>query len=289
MRHRTWRRMLGWVAALGVVAVVAACTTDAGTQDGPVILATTTSTYDSGLLDELVPAFEEETGHRLDVIAVGSGQAIELGRRGEADVVLAHSPEAEQELVDLGVTGERALVMYNDFVVLGPVDDPAQVAAATSMAEVMERLATGAAEFVSRGDDSGTHALELALWDAAGIDPSGAWYRESGQGMGATLQIAAEAEAYTLTDRGTWLATELQEGLAILFEDDPALFNLYHVIPITRAAGERVQQDGGQAFAEWIVDEEVQELIGLFGIELHGQALFVPAAGQDADDLRGED
>jgi tungstate transport system substrate-binding protein len=282
------RWTVGRLACLvAMVALAGACTADGQAGDGPVILATTTSTYDSGLLDELVPLFEEETGLRLDVIAVGSGQAIELGRRGEADVVLAHSPEAERELVATGVTGDRVLVMYNDFVVLGPVDDPAAVGAAASITEVMQRLATGEAEFISRGDDSGTHALELALWGQAGIEPSGSWYRETGQGMGATLQVAAEAEAYTLSDRGTWLATELQAGLTILYEDDPALFNLYHVIPITDAAGERVREDGGQAFAEWIVEDEVQERIGAFGIDLYGQPLFVPAAGRDADELRG--
>lgn len=282
--RRTVRRLAGLVA---MVALAGACTSDDPAGDGPVILATTTSTYDSGLLDELVPLFEEETGFRLDVIAVGSGQAIELGRRGEADVVLAHSPEAEQELVATGVTGDRVLVMYNDFVVLGPVDDPAEVGAATSITEVMQGLATGVAEFISRGDDSGTHALELALWEQAGIAPSGSWYRETGQGMGATLQVAAEAETYTLSDRGTWLATELQEGLDIVYEDDPALFNLYHVIPITDAAGERVREDGGQAFAEWIVEDAIQERIGAFGIDLYGQRLFVPAAGRDVGELRG--
>lgn len=281
-RRTAWRM---WCVALAALAV--ACTADEKADDGPVMLATTTSTYDSGLLDELVPLFEQETGLRLNVIAVGSGQAIELGRRGEADVVLVHSPEAEQELVDTGVTGDRALVMYNDFVVLGPIEDPAQVGAATTIAEVMQRLANGGEEFISRGDDSGTHALELALWERAGLEPSGGWYREAGQGMGATLQITAEAEAYTLSDRGTWLATRLQEGLTILYEDHPSLFNIYHVIPIRTAAGERVDQEGGQAFAEWIVDDEAQRVIGAFGMDRHGQALFVPAAGRDADELRG--
>lgn len=284
MGRRTARRMLGGVA---LVALSVACAADGEADDGPVILATTTSTYDSGLLDELVPMFEEETGFRLDVIAVGSGQAIELGRRGEADVVLAHSPEAERELLDTGATGDRALVMYNDFVVLGPVDDPSQVGEAAAITEVMQRLATGGTEFISRGDDSGTHTLELDLWEQAGTEPTGSWYRDAGQGMAATLQIAAEAEAYTLSDRGTWLATQLQEGLTIVYEDDPALFNLYHVIPITSAAGERVNQDGGEAFAEWIVDDDIQSSIGVFGTDHYGQALFVPAAGRDADELRG--
>lgn len=284
MGRRAVRGILGSVA---LVTLAVGCAVDEEADAGPVILATTTSTDDSGLLDELVPVFEEETGFRLDVIAVGSGQAIELGRRGEADVVLAHSPEAERQLVASGVTGDRELVMYNDFVVLGPVADPAAVRSATSTTEVMQRLASGEAEFISRGDDSGTHALELALWDQAGIEPSGTWYREAGQGMGATLQITAEAEAYTLSDRGTWLATELQDGLAILYEDDPALFNLYHVIPITEAAGDRINEDGGQAFADWIVADDIQSSIGTFGTDVYGQALFVPAAGRDAGELRG--
>lgn len=277
-------RLLGSVA---VVALAVACTPADGTDAGPVILATTTSTDDSGLLDVLVPRFEQETGLRLDVIAVGSGQAIELGRRGEADVVLAHSPEAERQLVATGVTGDRQLVMYNDVVVLGPGDDPSQVGPATALTEVMRGVATGDAGFISRGDDSGTHALELSLWEQAGIEPSGQGYREAGQGMGATLQVAAEAEAYTLSDRGTWLATELQHGLAILYEGDPALFNLYHVIPITDAAGDRVNEDGGQAFADWIVADDIQASIGRFGMDAYGQALFVPAAGRDAGDLQG--
>ncbi len=251
---------------------------------GTLLLATTTSTYDSGLLDELTPAFEAATGYGVDVIAVGSGQAIELGRRGEADVVLAHSPDAELELVESGVTGARELVMYNDFVLLGPDDDPAEVAAAASAAEAMQRL-EGDPGFVSRGDDSGTHALELTLWDEAGIDPAGAWYRETGQGMSATLQVAAEARQYTLSDRGTYLATELQEGLEILFEDDPALLNLYHVIPITDEAGDRVQAEAGEAFATWIRDDEAQEMIAGFGVEEFGQPLFVPVADRDADEL----
>lgn len=283
-------------AALGItLIVIAGCaggaSDEAGADDDadpstPVILATTTSTYDSGLLDDLVPDFEAEFGYRLDVIAVGSGQAIELGRRGEADVVLAHSPAAERELVDSGVTGERELVMYNDFVLLGPTDDPSDAASAISAADALARVSDGPG-FVSRGDDSGTHALELSLWDEAGITPSGDWYRESGQGMSATLQIAAEEELYTLSDRGTFLATELQEGLSIVYEDDPLLLNLYHVIPITTAAGDRVQEAGGQAFADWIQTPEIQERIGAFGIDQFGDQLFVPVAGQDVSELTG--
>lgn len=284
MARRTPWPMLAWVVVVGAAV---ACTSRTSEADhGPVILATTTSTYDSGLVDELAPVFEEATGFRLDVIAVGSGQAIELGRRGEADVVLAHSPEAEQGLIGTGVTGAREPVMYNDFVVLGPASDPAEVAEATSTSEVMGQLAEDGAEFVSRGDGSGTHALELALWERAGSDPEGDGYRASGQGMGATLQIAADAEAYTLADRATFLATELQEGLEILYEDDPELFNVYHVIPITDAAGERVNQEAGKAFADWIVGDTAQGLIGGFGVDTYGRALFVPAAGRDADELR---
>ena len=252
-----------------------------------VILATTTSTQDSGLLDMLVPAFEAETGHRVKTIAVGSGQAIELGRRGEADVVLAHSPAAEQELVASGVTGERLLVMHNDFVIIGPASDPAGVAKARSLAQAMRAIASGAAPFISRGDQSGTHTLELKLWQRAGITPGGRWYQESGQGMGATIQLTAEKRAYTIADRGTYLATRTQagSGLKVLFEGDPALLNVYHVIPITQAAGARVNADGGLAFANWIAGKRSQGMIADFGVATYGRALFVPDAGKREADL----
>lgn len=256
-------------------------------RGGAVILATTTSTQDSGLLDVLVPAFEHATGQRVKIIAVGSGQAIELGRRGEADVVLAHSPAAERQLVASKVTGDRLLVMHNDFIVIGPAGDPARVAKAKGVVQAMRAIATGAAPFISRGDQSGTNALELQLWKRARVTPSGGWYQQSGQGMGATIQIAAQKRAYTISDRGTYLATRTQagSGLQIVFEGDPALRNVYHVIPITKAAGARVNADGGLAFATWLVGEQAQGIVAQFGVAKFGRPLFVPDAGKREADL----
>jgi tungstate transport system substrate-binding protein len=259
---------------------LATCACGGQEQQEDVILATTTSTQDSGLLDALVPAFQEETGYAVKTVAVGSGEAIELGGRGEADVVLAHAPSSEEELVATGKAGERLLVMHNDFVVVGPADDPAGVGEAATAVEAMEAIAGAEAPFVSRGDDSGTHQLELQLWEEAGIQPAGDWYQESGQGMGQTIQIASEQGAYTIADRGTYLATEDGNDLEVLFEGDPALLNVYHVIPITKAAGERVNEEGGAAFAKWLVSPEVQDLIADFGVAEFGRPLFVPDAGK---------
>jgi tungstate transport system substrate-binding protein len=231
------------------------------------------------------PAFQEETGYAVKTVAVGSGEAIELGGRGEADVVLAHAPSSEEELVATGKAGERLLVMHNDFVVVGPADDPAGVGEAATAVEAMEAIAGAEAPFVSRGDDSGTHQLELQLWEEAGIQPAGDWYQESGQGMGQTIQIASEQGAYTIADRGTYLATEDGNDLEVLFEGDPALLNVYHVIPITKAAGERVNEEGGASFAEWLVSPEAQELISDFGVAEFGRPLFVPDAGKSEADV----
>ena len=220
-----------------------------GAQAGPaaersIILATTTSTQDSGLLDGLLPAFAAETGWEVKPIAVGSGQAIEMGRRGEADVLLVHSPAAEEELVAEGTAGRRLLVMHNDFVLLGPEADPSGVRGAP-IDEAMRRIAGSGAVFVSRGDDSGTHARENSLWEQAGVTPGGDWYQQTGQGMGATLRVAAEKAGYTLADRGTYLSQP--DGLAVLMEGDPGLLNVYHVIEMTTRAGERVQPDAAAA------------------------------------------
>ena len=241
------------------------------------ILATTTSTQDSGLLDELLPAFTTETGWQVKTVAVGSGQAIELGRRGEADVLLVHSPKAEQEFVAEGTAGERRLVMHNDFVLLGPEADPAGVRGLPAT-EAMTRVADTGASFVSRGDDSGTHAREKTLWEKAGIAPEGPWYQETGQGMGATLRVAAEKSGYTLADRATYLSQP--DGLALLSEGDPGLLNVYHVIELTDRAGDRVQPEASAAFAGWIVGPQAQEMIGEFGRAEFGQPLFVPDAGK---------
>ncbi len=242
-----------------------------------IILATTTSTQDSGLLDDLLPAFAAETGWEVKPIAVGSGQAIEMGRRGEADVLLVHSPVAEEALVAEGTAGRRLLVMHNDFVLLGPEADPAGVRGA-AVDEAMRRIAGSGAVFVSRGDDSGTHAREKSLWEQAGVAPGGDWYQQTGQGMGATLRVAAEKAGYTLADRGTYLSQT--DGLAVLVERDPGLLNVYHVIEMTTRAGERVQPEGAAAFADWLTGADTQQRIGEFGRAEYGQPLFVPDAGK---------
>ena len=272
MHYRLRQRVLGALLAVAI----AGCG-DEG--DDSVILATTTSTQDSGLLDELIPRFERESGLEVKTIAVGSGEAIELGARGEADVVLAHSPAAEQELMTAGKGGGRRTVMHNDYVVVGPPGDPAGVRGVEA-ARALARVAEAKAPFVSRGDESGTHAFELGLWEDAGVDPGGGWYQESGQGMGATLQIANDKNAYTISDRGTYLATESARDLEVLVEGGAELLNVYHVIDIAEDAGERVNAEGGQALADWLVAPAAQNAIKTFGVEEFGEPLFVPDAGK---------
>lgn len=246
-------------------------------QKGSIILATTTSTQDSGLLDELVPAFTRAEGYQVKTIAVGSGQAIELGGRGEADVVLAHSPDAEKALLADGKASARLVVMHNDFIVVGPADDPAKIKG-LAPTEAFAAIAKSKSPFISRGDESGTNTFELKLWKQAGIEPKGSWYQRSGQGMGQTLGIAAEKDAYTLADRGTYLTQP--RGLKILVEGDPTLLNVYHVMPIASSAGPRVNAAGGKAFADWIVSPPAQKLIGAFGVKKYGEPLFTPDAGK---------
>jgi tungstate transport system substrate-binding protein len=262
-----------------VLLALAACGSPAvgPSAERSLILATTTSTQDSGLLDDLLPAFTGATGWAVKPVAVGSGQAIEMGRRGEADVLLVHSPAAEEEYVAEGTAGRRLLVMHNDFVLLGPDADPAG-ARGVPVGEALRRIAAAGAVFVSRGDDSGTHARERSLWEKAGVTPGPPWYQETGQGMGATLRVAAEKAGYTLSDRGTYLSQP--DGIALLAEGDPGLLNVYHVIEVTERAGERVQPDGAAAFADWITGPDAQRRIGEFGREEYGQPLFVPDAGK---------
>jgi tungstate transport system substrate-binding protein len=255
--------------------------------DRAVILATTTSTQDSGLLDLLVPRFERESGRQVKTVAVGSGEAIELGTRGEADVLLVHSPDDEKELMASGKAGERRLVMHNDFVIVGPPDDPAGIRGMSSTA-ALDRIAEEEAPFISRGDDSGTHSLELELWGAAGVEPGGSWYQETGQGMGATLRITNQKRAYTVSDRGTYLSTGASTGLAVLVEGEPRLLNIYHVIDIDPGAGPRVNAAGGRALAQWIVSRPAQRMIGSFGRAEFGRPLFVPDAGKIEEEGRAE-
>ena len=244
------------------------------------IMATTTSTRDTGLLDRLVPAFEKDSSCTVKTVAVGSGQALDLGARGQADVLLVHSPAAEQAFVAEGTAGQRRLVMHNDFVLVGPANDPAKVRGLDSTRAVAQ-IASAQALFVSRGDDSGTDAREKDLWEQAGITPAGSWYQATGQGMGATLRVASEKAGYTLSDRATYLAQRDTLALDVLSEGDPGLLNVYHVIEMTTKAGERVQPDGAQAFADWIVSPPAQQQIGSFGQAEFGQPLFIPDAGKD--------
>lgn len=265
--------------------LLAAVLTCVGLQAGPpatkaVILATTTSTQDSGLLDELLPRFEKQTGYQVKTIAVGSGQAIAMGRRGEADVLLVHSPEAEQALMAEGSGVNRRLVMHNDFILLGPLGDPAGVRRKPA-AQAFQAIAAGPALFISRGDNSGTHALEKKVWATAGLKPEGqTWYQQTGLGMGQTLAVAAEKRAYTLSDRGTYLALRKKLGLEILGEGDAALLNVYHVIEVNPARHPKVNGPGARAFADFLVSKDVQTLIKDFGIGAFGSPLFFPDAGK---------
>ena len=243
-----------------------------------IILATTTSTQDSGLLDELIPLFEKQTGYVVKTIAVGSGQAIAMGKRGEADVLLVHSPEAEKALVADGAGIHRRIVMHNDFVLVGPAADPAGLAKRTA-AEAFQRIAGSKSLFLSRGDNSGTHAQELKIWKLAGLAPEGQpWYQQTGQGMGQTLAIAAEKKAYTLSDRGTYLALQKKLGLPILHEGDPSLRNVYHVIEVNPTRFPKVNATGSRAFADFLVSKAIQERIKEFGIAIYGSPLFFPDA-----------
>jgi tungstate transport system substrate-binding protein len=282
------------VLIASVTALVAGCgaSSPAGSSSGSaaakgsLILATTTSTQDSGLLDDLLPVFTKDTGWTVKTLAVGSGQALELGRRGEADVLLVHSPAAETKFMAEGQAGQRRLVMHNDFVIVGPADDPAGIKGMDSV-DAMKKIAAARAVFVSRGDDSGTNAKEKDIWAKAGITPKGAWYQSTGQGMGATLRVADQKAGYTLSDRATYLAQRDTLRLQILSEGDPSLLNVYHVIEMTTKAGRRVRPDAAKAFADWIVSAATQQRIGEFGKAKFGQPLFTPDAGKDEASLGG--
>lgn len=248
---------------------------------GELILATTTSFQDSGLLDVLTEKFEEDTGYDLTAVAVGSGQAIEQASRGDADIVFAHSPAAEKRMVDEGNGIERALVMHNDFVFVGPASDPAGLRDSTGTNDAMAALAEGSASFISRGDESGTHTFELNLWKGASIDPAGqSWYEESGQGMGATLQLANQRNAYTLSDRGTFLAQRENLDLEIIYDGPPELLNYYHVIVVNPEKHGDVNIEAARAFAAFLVSDEVQAIIEEFGVDEYGEPLFFPDAGK---------
>jgi tungstate transport system substrate-binding protein len=246
-----------------------------------IILATTTSTQDSGLLDVLIPAFEKDSGYIVKTISVGSGQALKMGEKGEADVLLVHSPDAENKLVEQGLAVNRRLVMHNDFVIVGPPSDPAGIKGIKSAGEAFKKIAEATAPFFSRGDNSGTHVLETKLWKAAGLNPEGRkWYQQTGLGMGQTLNVSAEKKAYTIADRGTYLSLKKTLGLNILVEGDALLLNIYHVMEVNAAKWPKVNSAGGKAFADFMVSKKAQNIIKTFGVEKFGSALFFPDAGR---------
>ncbi len=273
------------IAALAIafLTLVAANTSSRAQQPKvkDLILATTTSTMDTGLLDLLVPIFEKQTGYRVKTIAVGTGQALAMGEKGEADVLLVHAPQAEKKLVDSGVALDYRLVMHNDFVIAGPAQDPAKIKGKNPV-DALKSIFESGAVFVSRGDDSGTNKAELALWKIAGLDPKGAkWYLESGQGMGATLLMASEKSGYTLSDRGTYLAQRANLKLDILCEGDKSLKNIYHVMEVNPEKFSKVNAEGAKAFVDFITSPQTQKMIGEFGKDKFGQPLFFPDAGKE--------
>jgi len=260
----------------------AAPTDEPASSEAPadaITLATTTSTYDSGLLDAILPVFEQDSGITVEVVAVGTGQALALGEQGDADVLLVHARAREDAFMEAGDGTRREDVMYNDFVIVGPEDDPAGITGMESAADALTAIAAAEATFVSRGDDSGTHTKELSIWESAGIEPSGDWYQAIGQGMGATLTFANEEQAYTLSDRATYLARTLEDDgfeLKILVEGDPILFNPYGVMAVNPDKNDLINAEGANTFIDWIISVPTQELIAEFGVDKFGSPLFTP-------------
>lgn len=250
------------------------------------ILATTTSTQDSGLLDVLVPMFEGQTGYNVQTVAVGTGAALAMAEEGNADVLLVHAPASEKALMDAGWGKDRMLVMHNDFVIVGPADDPAGIKGTPTAVEAFQKIADAGANFITRGDDSGTNKMEISLWGKTSTDPNGqAWYTDSGQGMGATLTITSEKQAYTLTDRATYLANKENLDLEIVVEGDAALLNVYHVITVNPDKWPKSNYDGAIAFAKFMTAPDTQTVIGEFGVDKFGQPLFFPDADKTDADL----
>ena len=287
---RRARRWNSWLLAAVMALVLTGTLSGAGCskQDKEVILATTTSTQDSGLLDVLVPRFEGQTGYKVKVIDVGTGQALAMASKGEADVVLCHAPAAEKEKVAAGDCVDRRLVMHNDFIIVGPPSDPAGVKGKGKAVEALQAIAVAQAPFVSRGDDSGTHKMELSLWKKAGITPQpGGWYIQSGSGMGQTLNIASEKAGYTITDRATYLAQRKNLQLDIMVEGDSVLLNIYHVMLVNPDKFKGLNVKGAKAFSDFLVSPETQKVIGEFGVDKYGQPLFFPDADKSEEALGG--
>lgn len=273
-----------------VIAIFACCFSMlpgmAQAQQKNIILATTTSTQDTGLLDVLIPIFEKQTGYFVKTIAVGSGQAMTMGKKGEADVLLVHSPDAEKKFVAEGLGINRRLVMHNDYIIVGPKTDPAKIKGSKSAVDAFKKMAAANSIFMSRGDNSGTHAKEKAIWKSAGINPEGQkWYQQTGLGMGQTLSVSAEKKTYTLADRGTYLALKKNLGLDILVQGDAVLLNIYHVIEVNPAKWPKVNAAGAKAFADFMVSKQTQKIIKTFGVDKYGSPLFFPDAGKKEEKL----
>jgi tungstate transport system substrate-binding protein len=284
--NRISRMLYTLVACLVLSAVVSVSNVSAASKT--LILATTTSTQDSGLLDVLIPMFEKQAGYFVKTISVGSGQAMKMGERGEADVLLVHSPEAEKTFVAQGFGVNRKLVMHNDFIILGPAKDPAKIRGSKTAAEAFKKIANSGSLFMSRGDNSGTHAKEKGLFKAAGITPDGQkWFQQTGLGMGETLSVAAEKQGYLLADRGTYLALNKKTrlGLDILVAGEPKLLNIYHVIEVNPAKWSSVNSAGAKAFSGFMVSKKAQDIISRFGIKEFGSPLFFPDAGKKPESL----
>lgn len=277
------RKFFVLTATLLIALVLVSCTSSQKPQPGalgPITLAITTSTQDSGLLDVILPHFEDKYDTRVDVVAVGTGQAMEMGKNGDADVLLVHAEATEIQFVKDGYGVNRHRVMYNDFIIVGPKEDPAGIkdAAGADAAKALRMMSEQGAVFCSRGDDSGTHKKELELWNAAGIEPVGDWYKSLGQGMGSTLTFADEEMGYVMTDRATYLSMIDNLDLVILVEGDERLYNQYGVIKVNPEKHEGLNEKGADLFVEWIISDEVQDMITEFGKDKYGQSLFVPNA-----------
>ncbi len=282
---KMFRKSMSRVFTAALFIMVLTLSVGAAAPATEVILATTTSTADTGLLDVLIPIFQQKTGYSVKTIAVGTGQALALGQRGEADALLCHAPASELVLVEAGDVVERRLVMHNDYVIVGPAADPAGVRGVKSAATAFSKISAAGATFVSRGDDSGTHKKEKEIWAKLGRQPAGKWYVQAGAGMGATLNIASERDGYTLTDRGTYLSLKKSLALDVLVEGDAVLLNIYHVMQVNPAKFSKVNGPGGVAFVQFMVSPEVQKIVSTFGVEKYGAPLFFPDAGKNVDDL----
>lgn len=268
---------------VGVLFLSIFLATASGWAQEELIFATTTSVQDTGLLDVIVPIFEKQSGYHVKAVAVGTGQALAMAGKGEADVVLAHAPDTEKKYVADGVLTDRRLMMHNWFLLAGPTADPVKIKSAAKAVDALKKIADAKATFVSRGDDSGTHKLEKKLWEQAGIKPAGEWYLEAGQGMGKTLGIAGEKQGYVISDRATYLAFQKTVGLAVLVEGDPSFLNVYHVMEVNAEKFPKVNAKGGKAFADFLLSSTVQDILQTFGKEKFGEPLFNPDAGKTED------